>query len=354
MSGIEALWNTIKSWATANATHCVVEPIPLARTDLTGSDAPLVPYKSYMRLWLADMFLAKSRNWFTDEYPAVHTSVQLKFGSEPVKISHVTDGSGQIGRGIFQDYALTDLMPFNGGIVEIQSGLIALKGTNYLKGTIGILKDFSGLVGAPLGQTLDIAEKVSTGLQNLFTDSKGEVALAFHKQYVAAGGGGGELRPGYIALVAADPKKFKQDKLSVEKSRLLYAADGNKPEVLEGYDYMLLRVEGRSERDNWRMKNIEEPLNQAIEETLKRNFDKANEYKTAALLVIFQSPDLAVGDRRRVADAIEAELKEIAGGAQQLVGGKPRSLDDIMKARAPKAKAGGNLPPLTYAEIVGA
>ena len=94
------------------------------------------------------------------------------------------------------------------------------------------------------------------------------------------------------------------------------------------------------------------PLNQAIQETLKGNTEKAKEYKTAALLVIYQSPDLAVGDRRRVADAIEAELKEIAGGGQGLVGNKVRSLDEIVKSRAPKSKAARNLP-LTYAEIMG-
>jgi hypothetical protein len=267
----------------------------------------------------------------------------------------VTDGSAQIGRGAFKDYALTDLVPFSGGTVEIQSGLIALKGTNYLKESIGILKDFSSLVAAPLSQTLDIAEKVSSGLQNLFTGGQGEVSLAFHKQYIAAGGGGGsiELKPGYIALVSATPQQIDKDKLSVKGSQLLYAPGSKPPAALVGYDYMLLRIEGRSERDNWRMPNIEEPLNQAIRETLQGNADKAKEYKTAALLVIFQSPDLAVGDRRRVADAIEAELAEIAGRGQGAVPYEPRSLGDIVKARAvPMAKA-QNKPPLSFAEIMG-
>ena len=138
-----------------------------------------------MRLWLADMFLSKSRTWFVDQYPAVHTSVALKFGTEAIKISHVTNGSDKIGRGALIDYALTDLVPFSGGTVEVQSALIALKGTNYLKESIGILKDFSSLVAAPLNQTIDIAEKVSSGLQNLFTGGNGDIALAFHKQYGA-------------------------------------------------------------------------------------------------------------------------------------------------------------------------
>src|SRR5260370_27282749 len=115
-----------------------------------------------------------------------------------------------------------------------------------------------------------------------------------------------------MAFVSGSPQQIDKDKLSVKGSQLLYAPGSNPPAPLVGYDYMLLRIEGRNERDNWRMPNIEEPLNQAIRETLQGNADKAKEYKTAALLVIFQSPDLAVGDSRRVADAIEAELADIA------------------------------------------
>jgi hypothetical protein len=283
----------------------------------------------------------------------VHTSIGLKFGSEPIKISHVTDGSAQLGPGNFVDYALTDLIPFNGGLVEIQSGLLALKGKNYLKESIGILKEFSTLVAAPLGQTLGIAEKVSSGMQNLFTGGDSSVSLAFHKQYAAAGGGGGgnELRPGYIALISATAREIDKSKLSVRGSKLLYAANGSAPEPLEGFDYVLLRIEGRSERDNWRMPNIEEPLNQAIKATVEGDAEKAKQYLTATLAVIWQSPDLAVYDRRRVADAIKAELVDIAAQPRGLVAAAPRSLDEIVKSRVTPTEA-RKRGPLTFAEVV--
>jgi hypothetical protein len=353
-NGIENLWETIKSWANRNARQYICEQIPQNRTDLTGSTAPLTPMRDYMRLWLVDMFLARDRNWFVDVYPAVHTSVELRFGQAPVKISHVTDGSGQLGRGAFKDYALTDLLPFNGGTVKVQSGLIALKGTNYLAQTIGILKDFSGLVAAPLSQTLAIAEKVTSGAQNLFNGAAGSVVLGFHREYAAGGGGGGSVvAPGYTALILATDEQINKDRLSVKNSQLLYARrQGAEPEPLEGYNYLLFRIEGRSERDNWRMPNIEEPLNQAIQATIKGNQAEADGYKKTALLVIWQSPDLAVQDRRRVADAIEAELAEVAGQPLGAEAAAVRSLDEIMKARAmPVTEAGG--PQLTLEEILG-
>ncbi|CCE07228.1 hypothetical protein BRAS3843_2000014 [Bradyrhizobium sp. STM 3843] len=350
MSAIDAIWNTIKGWATQNATQYVCEVIPHERTDMTGPDDPLVPYKSYMRLWIADMYLAQSRLWFQNQFPAVHTSVGLKFGKDPVKISHVTDGIGQVGPGWQGDYALTDLIPFGGGTVEIQSALLALKGTNYLKESISILKDFSGLIAAPLNQTLDIAEKVSSSMQTLFTGGANAISVGFHKQFVAPGGGAGNvIKPCYIALVAATDQQIDKASLSVKGSRLHYPENGGPPAPLEGYDYLLLRIEARTERDNWRMPNIEEPLNQAIQATLEGDAEKAKQYKTAALLVIWQSPDLAVGDRRRVADAIEAELAELGGSGRGAVGAQMRSLAQIVEARAPKAKRRDEL---TFSEIV--
>jgi hypothetical protein len=354
MSAIEDLWNAVLGWANKNAQLYVGASIPKKRTDLDGPDDPLVPLRSYVRVWLTDMYLTQARKWGRDLFPAVHTSISLKFGPQAVKITHVTDGSGQLARGPNKDYALTDLIPFNGGTVEIQSALIALKGTDYVQKSIGILKDFSGLVVAPLGQALNVAEKVSNGMQSLFGAGNGEITLGFHRQYMAAGGGGGGnvLRPGYTAVILADPNKLRVDGLSVKDSQLYYAErEGDSPKLFDLHDFMLLRIEARDERDNWRLTNIEEPLNQAIQATVEGNAQKAKEYKTAALLVVWQSPDLAVQDRRRVADAIEAELAHI-GGARQLVGGKMPTLTDIMERRAASVQQALRDPELTFAEIL--
>jgi hypothetical protein len=344
MTAISAIWGMIQGWVHQNATQCVSVVIPWQRTDVDNEPAALVPFQSYVRLWLTDMFLSANRQWFQDRYPAVHTSIGLKFGADTVKISHVTDGTGQVGPGHFVDYALTDLIPFSGGTVEVQSGLLALKGTNYLKGTIGILKDFSGLVAAPLTQTLEVAEKVSSGVQSLLGDGAGTIALGFHQQFMATdggkgGNGGNVLRPGYVAVIAATSKEIDVSKLFVSGSKLRYGKDLDTAKPLEGYDYMLLRIEGRSERDNWRMRNIEEPLNQAIDATVRGEQEKAKQYLTATLAVIWQSPDLAVQDRRRVADAIKAELAVIAGEPLGAVNQERRSLEDIVKARVTVAEA---------------
>jgi hypothetical protein len=126
-----------------------------------------------------------------------------------------------------------------------------------------------------------------------------------------------------------------RDRLSVKEDRLYYSIKpSSQPVPFTGYDYMLFRVEGRNQRDDWRLKNIQEPLDKAIEATLQGESEKAGAYRTVALTAALQSPDLAVYDRRRVAQAIKEELVAIGSEGLGAVGDEIRDLNSIVEARA--------------------
>src|SRR5262249_27597280 len=171
--------------------------------------------------------------------------------------------------GVVLNHKLSELVPFNGGNVNIDAELLAVKGKDYLEVTINVLQDFSGLISAPLGQVLDVAEKVSKGIDTLMDKDGNQVHLAFHQSFISAGGGGGaDLKPGYIAVILATEEQIDKGLFRVKKDQLYYGPQGQE-QPLRDYDYMLFRIEGRKERDDWRLKNIEDPLNKAIEASLK-------------------------------------------------------------------------------------
>ncbi len=346
---VAKLWSTMKEWAVSNSDSFVCAFIPRERTDLQPSIEKIVAYHDYFRIWMSQMYLAKDKEWFTDRYPAVHTSVQLKFATRTVTISHVTGPDETQTKGVKLDYAVTDLLPFAGGKVEIESGLIALKGQNHLTASIGILQDFSGLVAAPLSQALEIAQKVSSGMDRLVDANKGSnVRLAFHREFVSGGGGASELKPGYIAVIAASPDDVPEATLSVKESQLY-----SKGQPLAGVDYLLFRIEGRTERDDWRFPIIEEAMNTAIEAGLKGKPQDSEDAKTAALTAAWQSPDLAPQDKRRVVEAIKAEIADATGPGKGAVGDKRRDLSEVMKARGGSVRDALRKPPLTRAEVIG-
>ena len=65
------------------------------------------------------------------------------------------------------------------------------------------------------------------------------------------------------------------------------------------------------------------------------------------------SPDLAVQDRRRVALAINDELKAIGAEGLGATGGEVRDLAGVVRARAKSRAIAAQLPELTFEELFG-
>jgi hypothetical protein len=343
------LLSWIESWVKTKSDHYVYAAIPA-----DGATA-LVPMKSYFRIFIADMFLAESSKWFTDWYPSVTGTVKLKYANQEISLNAITEApKSAVSKGVKLNYRLMDLTPFNGGLVEIGAALLAVPGNNLLSAAVATLSDFSSLIAAPLGPAIPIAQKVQAGIQKFLDDSHGGVHLGLHQTFTSAGGDGANpLVPGYLAVVLAPTNKFAKERLSVKDDQLVYAARaGAEAQPLTGYDYMLLRVEGRTERDDWRLKDISDPLGKAVEALLKGDDKEAEAFRVTAITAAWQSDDLAVGDRRRVVQAIKAELDAVAKEGRQAVGDEVRSLADIVKVHAISAELANRLMPITLEEAL--
>jgi hypothetical protein len=244
-------WTLITNWVSTQSEHYVYAEIP-------GDGAvPLEPMKSYFRIWLAEMFLAESTRWFTRWYPSVTSTVSLNYGGAKVVLDAITQApESAVSNGVKLNYRLVDLTPFNGGVVDISAALLAAPGSNLLGAALDTLNDFSSLIAAPLGPALPVAQKVTAGVQKFLDSSNAGVHAALHQAFTSAGGAGGKpLVPGYLAVVLAPEANIKKELLSVRDDRLLYTPSaGETAKPLTGYDYMLLRIEGRSERDDWRLR----------------------------------------------------------------------------------------------------
>lgn len=342
---------TIKSWAVRNSAKYVYASIPKSRTDVDYDDQALDANRHYFRVWLPEMFLTKSRKWFKDWHPAVHASVEVEFeGRAGVSFSSVARApEGTLAKGEFRNFPLTPLVPFKGGVVELQSSLVALEGKDHLSTFLGVLEDFSGLVSAPLSQAIELAGKVSGGLDKIVGATDGKIHLAHHQAFSSRGGGGSnDLAPGYFAVVLADQSQIDKNQLTVAEDQLYHRS-----QPLRDFDYMLLRIEGREERDDWRLKPIEDALEKARDALIEGKDDDAQMYRAQVLSTIFSSPDLTKTDQLRVALAVKQELAQIADlahGAAPADDG-PRTLEQIVaeRAMAPHVAASESL---SFAELL--
>jgi len=190
-------------------------------------------------------------------------------------------------------------------------------------------------VTALLPAAAAIADKVSDGLDTVLAASGDRPVLAVHWSMASAGGGGHPLRSGHLAVVDTTSTALPGP-LSIRDGRLLVDS-GRGPVLLDGADYLLLRVECRTERDDWRFPDLDELIRLAGSAYLEGHPDTYRARRTEAISRAWNSTDLTPTDRKRVAKLVQEELDAVTQlGA---VPGPLRTLDSIAPQRLPAPDA---------------
>ena len=338
-----AAWTTVRSWFNDNADAYVL-------TSLDQGE-PLKPYQSYLQVWLAQMFLAKRVSWLQTYFPAVHAEVKLPFAGDPaLSFARVVRPANEsLGEGVLINYPLTELLPYNGGVVEIDATLFGLKGDDALKAGVGLLQQFSGLIAPPLGQVLSIANKVAVGARDFLDRAGGGVHLVLHQALASEGGGGANvMRSGYLALVLASVDEVPEGALRVEGDRLYRG-----PRPFTSHDFILLRIEARDQMDNWRSLAIEEARSKSIDALLNGDKAAAQRYRGAALASVLASQDFVEADKRRIVAAINREWDELDSYGLGFSGPTPPpGLHDLVDRYPLPRAAAAALGPITMEEAM--
>jgi len=348
MSALSSLWTTISTWVQHPAAKYFYHPI--ARDHVENpqyAEGPLEAGVHYFRLWLTEMYLKNDHVWFVDRHPAVHSFVRFQFGTKVVEIPYLAGefklqglNSNNLDRVIALNYPLTALMPFNGGVVELMAGLVSMKGNGSLKSFIKVVEDFSALLNVPQFSTaLSVAEPVASGVQELLGGANGELRLGLHQTYTGAGGGGANvLSPGYIAVVMADATQLPKDQLYVSADRLRFGPSLAQSTSFTGYDYILLRVEGRTARDDMEgLTSIEEPRQRALDALAKGQKEVAQHELSLAQAAAINCPELTRADRRRTFAGLKQEFEEMGGAGA--VPGPALALGELIERVMPVDQA---------------
>ncbi|HEX5270987.1 MAG TPA: hypothetical protein VFW33_10885 [Gemmataceae bacterium] len=298
-----------------------------------ANDDPLVAGESYFRLWLVDMFLKNDRDWFHETHPAVYSVVRFKFGDQEEEVSHVAGQSllkdlsaADSARSLGLNYELTSLVPFNGGAIEFEGGLVALKGKDDVKSFLKVLGDFSRLLVIPqLSTALDmVGTPLVNGITELFDSTGAAPQLRLHDAWTSPDDPNANvLRAGYFAMVGAPDGAYDSAKFWVKESRLRYGDTLAASRLLTGVHYMLFRVEKRDSRDDWdSLSAIQQPFQEAIDllkaatraktpQLRAEMVDEAEHLVAAAKLATYQAKELAKeGGPRQVISGLEKRFAD--------------------------------------------
>lgn len=157
---LRRMWNRVASWVDANAEHVTVRFIP----DESGQ--PIHPHGGYLRLWLAEGFLARQTAWGAKQFPALHGGVSLSFlgGDRTTFTSFSRPPEGWTVPGAQLDFPITTLLPFTGGTVEVEAALYEASVDGPLGTAIELVSGLAALLGPPLSTAATVADKISDGL----------------------------------------------------------------------------------------------------------------------------------------------------------------------------------------------
>ncbi|WP_437675040.1 hypothetical protein [Sorangium sp. So ce131] len=312
-----ASWAAIKDCFDKDRQHFVYLRVDPARVVGRAVDpAPAKAGVHYFRLWLADMHLSKEIAWMKELIPAVHSVIQLDFGGRPgLEIARIADTSAlKAEEGatniISRNRLLTPTLPFQGGTLAIQAGLLSLPGKNYLGGFLKTLSSFSMLLAAPqVSSVLALAAPLGEGIQELLSgDAGGRLHLGVLESCAAD-----DLRSTYIAAIRATAGQIRPDSLWVVDDRL-YTGNASDRAPLTGFDHMLLRLELFTERDDWdQLKSIAEPYAAMLDALGEGDRGRAESSLRQAIAAALKAPELTQADRRRVPEALKKRYVESLG-----------------------------------------
>jgi hypothetical protein len=300
------MWRRVSSWFDAEATHATVQFLP------DPGAAPLLPYEGYLRLWLAEGFLGKSVTWTDQHFPVLHGGLALSFlGHEGTAFTTFTQQADMAtAHGAFLNFPVTPLLPFNGGVVEAQAALYRATVAGPLGPAVALAGSLASLVGPPLTLAANIADKVSAGLDKVLAASKDQPVLGVHYAMQSLGGGGDVLRPGRLVVADAPPEQLGGVLVIGDDGRVaLDTPTGRRP--FTGVNHLVLRIECRTERDDWRFPELEALIQAARTAALEGSTETFQRRRTEALVRTWNSPDLADADRKRVANLVGTMIDEV-------------------------------------------
>jgi hypothetical protein len=354
-----SVWTWFRNRWQQEATHYTYFPIDAANVSgRTLFPDEIKSGEHYFKLTLAEMFLKNDREWFSAWHPVTYSLIKLKFGDSEETISHVAGPSSikdidqHANASISMNHTVVPVVPFNGGDIELEAGLVAVKDSDDVKQLLKVLTDVSTTLAVPqLSAAVSFAQPLVNGIETLAGSDKNKTVLRLHDTFSS----GPLLRARYLAGIDAAAGTIPENELFVKNDKLCRGTSLANSQQLNGQNYVLFRIDALAQRDDWdELTVIKEPFQLAIDmlnaalgepdpDKQKSMVEEAKRRLAFAKLAAYKSKDLTkVAGRRQVTDSLQRKFEE----AKQMFGqGAAAPLEEFSLAQA-MAK------PMPHAEAV--
>jgi hypothetical protein len=338
MSILSPITDWISSQIAGPAPRLCFYQVTSTDEALPGQDQPIRPQRDYLRIILAEMRLKNGTKWFTTRYPAVYALLTLSFGGRDTDIANVVGptrlpniDSQHLDRSIVLNSHLTNLLPFSGGTVKLEAGLVSLTANDTVKALLQTIGAFAAQLNVPaLSTALNLSGPVVEGVRGLLGASAAELVVRLSDTYSAF-----TMRPGYTVAFGIGGDAIDPRQLMVNEGMLRYSNRGGpaSEQVLD-FDYMMFRIERVETRDDFNeLVSIRGPFERAVSalaDAGEGSIERGRELLRGAIAAALVSPDLTKADQLRVAKALKARFEEISAAFGAVPVG-PTDLSEIIR-----------------------
>jgi hypothetical protein len=233
--------------------------------DSGTANPPFQPRQCYVIVRLSEMYLKDERVLWKKFYPMVHSFLRHK----PREFAEVAGpgqlkelGSANLDRLVGLAYPLTVPVVYNGNDLEILVGLYSVPAQDAAKVLLTSLGELSKLTGVAAEVALQIAGVVKTGVEGLLQidgnalqlGARDTLRLQDEKSASAGKQGPGKIaKAGYLLAINAPSGSVDYKQLFVKKGRLYKGSNPNTATEYSDNDYMLVEIEKREHREDWRL-----------------------------------------------------------------------------------------------------
>jgi hypothetical protein len=303
-----------------------------------------VAEQHYIRLWLTEMFLRENSTWFTKRYPLTYSLVEMSYGGKSAEFANVSGKNKleikqtDLGRSLLYNYPMTPLLPFRGGTVSLDCGLVSMTASNLVTKFAGVVSDFAGkLGGAQVAAVTDIASSIASSVQDLLGAGDAVSKLYYHNAFTGAGGGA-PLTSGYVFLSEKVEGKIDPARLWITQDGVREGSPGPTPQPLEPQDYLVIQIECLTERDDYRaFPYVSDPFEQALDAKAEGDDTKGQLLLRQAKRAAQKSADFTRLDAKRISAALDAAYANDGWAAEgnESVGESP--IDKFARSRFAQA-----------------
>ncbi len=239
---VQTIWNAAKA-GPARQRACFMIPAEPVQT--------FEPKQHYVQVVLNEMYLANTRQWFTEYAPVTIVATTYQYGRKnetaptlvgPSMLQKFVDERVPTGT-IIRNAPVTGLHPYQGGPITLTVFFNRVQQINNADNVLGVLENIVTIAdpltpAIPFASYLKIAGHVMAGFEKLMNLSQ-TVPLMAYRETINPDIGQ-ILQPGHLVLIDADG--IDQDKFFVRESKLVY---GDSLETAEPYrenDFLMLEI----------------------------------------------------------------------------------------------------------------